>query len=103
MSTIDHFNNANLVLTPGSWVNLDNGLYYAYGTNSTMTAPSATNPASMGAITNNRTDITEVLTLDLSIDNKWYRIYYYPIVDNKDQTNAAGMVRKVYLSVQRLY
>jgi len=97
MTTIDRFNGANIVLQPEAWLNLDNGLYFSPQPNRTMTTP-ITTPYVSGAGNN-----SEVLTLDLQLDNKWYRIYYYPIVDNKDQITPAGMVRKVYLSIQRLY
>ena len=102
MTTVNHYNNSNIVLQPGNWINLDDGIYYGYGVNSTMTNPSAVNNTS-GGFSNDGQNNSEVLTLDLSLDGKWYRIYYYPIVDNKDQTTAAGMVRKIYLSIQRLY
>jgi hypothetical protein len=101
MTTVDNYNTANIVLQPDGWVNLDNGIYYGFGENSTMTNPTRTN-LSGGGINVLETH-SEVVTLDLALDNKWYRIYYYPIVDNKDQTAAAGMVRKIYMSIQRLY
>jgi len=104
MTTVDNYNNANVVLPPGTYVNLDNGIYNGFGINNTMTNP-ATIPNNTKTFADgyNYEGATEVLTLDLSLDNKWYRVYYYPIVDNKDQATAAGMVRKVYLSIQRLY
>ena len=97
MTTVDRFNGSNVVLQPNGWINLDNGLYYTPQPNQTMSSPSTTQ------YVNGANGNTEVLTCDLMLDNKWYRIYYYPIVDNKDQTNVANMVRKVYLSIQRLY
>lgn len=97
MTTVDRFNTANLVLKPGTWVNLDNGIYNGYGINNTMTAPSDGNVTGVGS--NN----TEIVTLDVSLDDKWYRVYYYPIVNNNNQTNIANMTRTVFLSIQRLY
>lgn len=97
MTTVDRFNGSNIVLQPNTWLNLDNGLYYSPQPNQTMTSPAT------GAYVNTSSNNSEVLTLDLQLDSKWYRIYYYPIVDNKDQTTAANMVRKIYLSIQRLY
>ncbi len=96
MSTVNSYNGANIVLRPNNWVNLDDGLYYNNQPNQMIN-----NPPAVPIIGND--GYSEVLTLDLRLDNKWYRVYYYPVVDNKDQTSAAGMVRKVYLSIQRLY
>jgi hypothetical protein len=97
MTTVNKFNSANLVLQPGAWVNLDDGIYNGWGANNTMSNP--TN----GNILNPGENNTEIVTLDLDLDDKWYRIYYYPIIDNMEQTSAAGMVRKIYLSIQRFY
>lgn len=97
MTTVDRFNTANIVLKPSNWVNLDNGIYNGYGENNTMTSPSTGNVTGVGS--NN----TEIVTLDLSLDDKWYRVYYYPIIDNNNQTDYRYMTRKVYLSIQRLY
>lgn len=99
MSTAENFNSANVVLKPGDWINLDNGIYNGYGANSTLNN-STTGTANYW---NAPTAQTEVITLDFSLDDKWYRVYYYPIVDNKEQTTTANMKRKVYLSIQRLY
>ena len=96
MTTINHYNGNNIVLAPGAQLNLDNGIYYTAAPNQIISNPQT------GVITTAE-DNTEVMTLDLQLDNKWYRIYYYPIVDNKDQTTVANMTRKIYLSIQRLY
>lgn len=98
MTTVDNFNTANIVLGPGTFVNLDNGIYNGYGSNNTLANPTVTTGG-----TSVQQNYTEVVTLDLSLDDKWYRIYYYPIIDNKEQTTAANMVRKIYVSIQRLY
>jgi len=115
MTTVDAYNGANLVLRPNSWVNLDNGIYSTWGANSSMSTPTANNVAASapngGGITGygssniaNRTH-GEVLQLDLSLDDKWYRIYYFMIVDNQDRANAnaSQCVRRCYMSIQRLY
>lgn len=112
MTTIDHYNAANIVLAPNSWVNLDNGLYSSWGQNSVTSSPTSTNidaqpPYGDGVGTTQMGNGNgEVMTLDLSLDNKWYRIYYYMVVDNQDITpvgDPANNVRKLYLSIQRLY
>jgi len=98
MTTVDAYNDANMVLRPGRWVNLDNGIYYTYGSNHRLNAPPAS--ANITGGSNNR---TEIVTLDVILDDKWYRCYYFPIVDNMEQTNTANMMRRVYMSIQRLY
>ncbi|MDR0803258.1 hypothetical protein [Fluviicola sp.] len=112
MTTVDNFNNANLVLAPNSWVSLDNGIYNGIGANSvtgtaTTTNISANPPYGTGYATGSgsfRQDNTEVVTLDLSLDDKWYRVYYYPIIDNMDSSAVtANWRRRIYLSIQRLY
>ena len=95
MSTVDNFNGNNVVIAAGSYLSLDNSLYYTAAPNQTITNP--------GTAISTAQNNTEVLTLDLQLDQKWYRVYYFPIIDNKDQTTVAGMTRKVYLSIQRLY
>lgn len=99
MSTAENFNSANVVIKPGDWVNLDNGVYNGYGENSTLSKPTT----GTNQYWNAGGAQTEVITLDFSLDDKWYRVYYYPIVDNMEQTTAANMKRIVYLSIQRLY
>lgn len=99
MSTAENFNSANVVLKPGDWANLDNGVYNGYGVNGTLSNPSSGTSTYWNAPNNQ----TEVITLDFSLDDKWYRVYFYPIVDNKEQTTVANMKRKVYISIQRLY
>ncbi|GGF00512.1 hypothetical protein SAMN05443634_105213 [Chishuiella changwenlii] len=97
MTTVDNFNTANIVLSAnGGWVNLDNGIYNGYGENNTTSNPSA-------AVTSVGQANTEVVTVDLSLDDKWYRIYYYPIIDNNNTTSIADDQRKIFLSIQRLY
>ncbi|MEN9918986.1 MAG: hypothetical protein RL662_1422 [Bacteroidota bacterium] len=103
MTTVNNYNTNNIVLKPNNWVNLDDGIFLGYGVNSTLANPTAANisPASGGISVTQ--DQSEVVTLDLSLDDKWYRVYYYPIIDNMDQTNNNNMKRRVYMSIQRLY
>jgi hypothetical protein len=96
MTTSDHFNTANIVLATNGWVNLDNGVWNGYGLNDILSSPRST------AINVGQQN-TEVITVDLSLDEKWYRIYYYPIVDNMNTTGTSDDMRKIYLSIQRLY
>lgn len=100
ITTVNNYNSANVVLKPKAWVNLDDGIFNGYGENSTMANPSNTNAA--GRLTVSQGN-TEIVTLDLSLDDKWYRVYYFPIIDNMEQTTAANMNRRIFLSIQRLY
>lgn len=99
MSTAENFNDANVVVGQGAWVNLDNGVLNGYGENSILTSPSN----GSNSYYNLSSGKTEVMTMDFSLDEKWYRVYYFPIVDNKDQITPSGMKRKVFISIQRLY
>ncbi|MEN9918988.1 MAG: hypothetical protein RL662_1424 [Bacteroidota bacterium] len=101
MTTVNTYNTNNIVLRAGTWVNLDDGIYLGFGINSTLATPTTTSATTGGVSV--RQDYSEVVTLDLSLDDKWYRVYYYPIVDNMNQTDVNGMVRRIYMSIQRLY
>ncbi|UKB86173.1 hypothetical protein LF887_11250 [Chryseobacterium sp. MEBOG06] len=116
LSNVDRFAYSNIVLNPagsssgapgndgslssttanGGWVNLDNGIYQGYGDNQTLTGTTTAN-------INPTTPSQEVEVLDIIMEAKWYRVYFFIIVDNKDDTNVANMKREVYLSIQRLY
>nr|WP_314493629.1 hypothetical protein [uncultured Chryseobacterium sp.] len=109
LTTVDRFNAGNYLLAPSTntgsgtslapsaYVELDNGIYYNLGFNDLegTTTPRVTGS---GAGANQ-----EVLTMDLSLDDKWYRVYYFPIVDNKNTSSTADDTREIYLSIQRLY
>ena len=109
LSTVDRFNAGNYLLapstptgsgtslSPSAYVELDNGIYYNLGFND-MAGISTPRTSGYGANANQ-----EVLTVDLSLDDKWYRIYYFPIVDNKNTASTADDTREIYLSVERLY
>lgn len=97
MTTVDRFNAGNYLMASGGYVELDNGIYYGYGYNDILgvTTPRASGSGNGGN--------QEVVTVDLSLDDKWYRIYYLPIVDNMNTVSTADNLRKIYLSIQRLY
>ena len=101
MTTIDNFNAGNYLLAAGNYVGLDNGLYYNYGYNDIEgTTTPRTNAYNVAGAGNN-----EVQTVDVVVDSKWYRIYYFPIVNNNNQptSNSSAYTREIYLSVERLY
>jgi hypothetical protein len=97
MTTVDRYNAGNYLMASNGYVELDNGIYYGYGHNDFL---GVTTPRASGS--GNGGD-QEVVTVDLSLDDKWYRIYYLPIVDNMNTVSESDNLRKIYLSIQRLY
>lgn len=97
LTNVDRANGANIVLAPNGFVNLDNGIYSNLGYNDYITGSGRT---SQTGITS---DNQEVLTMDINLDDKWYRVYYFINVDNKDTSSTSDDVRRLYLSIQRLY
>lgn len=109
LTNVDRFNAANYLLAPSTptgsgtslapsaYVDLDNGIYYNLGYNDRL---GSTTPRTIGS---GSPWHQEVLTMDLSLDNQWYRVYYFPTVDNKNTVSTADDTREIYLSIQRLY
>lgn len=97
MSTVNNFNASNYLLASGSYVQLDNGIYCNYGYND-IAGTSTPRTAGIGEGGHN-----EVLTADVVLDDKWYRINYFPIIDNKNTSSDTDNTREIYLSIQRLY
>jgi len=97
MTTVNSFNAGNYLLASGGYVNLDNGIYYGIGYDDIM---GVTTPRASG---DGRRNHQEVVTVDLVLDHKWYKIYYFPIVDNMNTANAADNLREIFISIQRLY
>jgi hypothetical protein len=97
MSTVNNYNASNYLLASGSYVYLDDGIYCNYGFNDIL-GTSAPRVAGYGAGGDN-----EILTADVLLDDKWYRINYFTTVDNKNTSNLADNTREIYLSIQRLY
>lgn len=88
---------ANLILSAnGGFVSLDDGIWCNVGNNKVM--------AGGGDFINNPSpDQTEIITIDVSLDDKWYKIYYFGFIDNMDTTNNSDNQRRFYISIQRLY
>lgn len=109
LSNVDRFNASNYLLAPSTstgsgatlapsaYMELDNGIFYGVGYNDILgsSTPRVTGSGERGH--------QEVLTMDLSLDDKWYRIYYFPIVDNMNTSGTPDNMRTIYLSIQRLY
>lgn len=97
LSTVDNFSAANLLMAANGYANLDNGIYL--GTGSNMILGTSTPEAAYSLAVRTQ----EVLVCDLVFDNKWYRIYYFPTVDNMNLSGTATNQRVMYISVQRLF
>lgn len=109
LTNVDRFNASNYLLAPSTstgsgatlapsaYMELDNGIFYGVGYNDILSSstPRVTGSGEGGD--------QEVLTMDLSLDDKWYRIYYFPIVDNMNTSGTPDNMRTIYLSIQRLY
>lgn len=109
LTNVDRRNGSNIVLSAagsnsgapggGGWVNLDNGIYSNLAQNQTLANPS-------NSITDTGSNNQEVVTLDIDLDNKWYRVYYFINVDNNNtnaNTSDGDNFRRLYISIQRLY
>ena len=104
LTTVDRFNAANYLIASGGYVELDNGIYYGYGFNDIYDPNSSNSTYRNGrASGSGQQGNQEVVTVDISLDDKWYRIYYFPIVDNMNTTANSDNKRIIYLSIQRLY
>ena len=102
ISSVDRFNYGNVIIAAnGGFINLDNGIYLNYGDNmTTASVPYGTSGPNSNNPNNNS---NEVVVLDVIFNSKWFRCYYFLVIDNKNQTVPAGYTREVYLSIQRLY
>ncbi|QYN49195.1 hypothetical protein GYM73_06090 [Apibacter sp. ESL0432] len=89
--------NANIILAPrGGYVSLDDGIWANLGENMVM--------ASGGSLSiNPNYNQTEILTADVSLDDKWYKIYFFGYIDNMDTSTVSDNLRRFYISIQRLY
>ncbi|MGM5630539.1 hypothetical protein O2K51_06505 [Apibacter raozihei] len=98
LTNVDRSNGANIVMAAnGGWINLDNGIYLNYGVNQ------LTSDGGSASTTDTGSTSQEVLTMDISLDEKWYRVYYFPNVDNNDTADNSDNFRRIYISIQRLY
>lgn len=96
IATINNKSNSNIVVKPNGFVNLDDGLYDTVGKN--MVTSDGGELSFINSIT-----VNEIITIDLALDDKWYRIYYYGYIDNMDTKDMSDNQRVFYISVQRLY
>lgn len=97
ITNVDRYNASNYLLASNSYVNLDNNIYLNYGFNDFL-GTSSPRVAGTGAGSNQ-----EILTADIALDDKWYRVVFYPTVDNKNTSSESDNTREIYMSIQRLY
>ncbi len=105
LSNVDRFNASNYLLAPSTstgsgatlapstYMELDNGIFYGVGYNDIL---GSSTPRVTGSGEGGHQEV-------LSLDDKWYRIYYFPIVDNMNTSGTPDNMRTIYLSIQRLY
>lgn len=87
---------ANIILAPGGYQNLDNGMYLGYGQNMVSGVSTPATSLSYG-------DNTEGYNFDFLFDGKWYKIEMSFTVDNMNTTDNADNVRKWYCRIARIY
>ncbi|QYN51108.1 hypothetical protein [Apibacter sp. ESL0404] len=88
---------ANLILPAnGGFVSLDDGIWCNVGDNNVM--------ANANDINNKPSyDQTEIITVDVSLDDKWYKVYFFGFIDNMNTIDYSDNLRRFYISIQRLY
>ena len=96
IATAGNKSGSNIVLKPNGFMNLDDGLYACVG-DDMLTSSGGSLSYTPG------NTINEIITLDISLDEKWYRIYYFGFIDNMDTLDPSDNQRRFYISVQRLY
>ncbi|WBX97667.1 hypothetical protein [Chryseobacterium gambrini] len=94
-STAQNYGTMNKWLSDGQFINLDDGIWNGYGANETT----STVPTSLSTPP---TGLTEIETLDIWLNERWYRVTYFPVIDNNNTISAADDIRKVAISVTRL-
>lgn len=97
MTPVNNYNASNYLIAAKGYINLDDAIYHNVGYNDIL---GTSTPRASGS---GAADHQEVVTADVSLDDKWYRIYYFPFVDNMNTSSNTDNLRKIYLSIQRLY
>lgn len=96
IATVNNRSSSNIVIKSNGFVNLDDGLYDCVGENMvTSEGGYQTVPSQF--------PVNEIITSDVALDDKWYRIYYYGYIDNMDTKDMSDNQRVFFISVQRLY
>ncbi|WP_108822586.1 hypothetical protein [Dysgonomonas sp. Marseille-P4361] len=99
VTSVEGRGRGNVILAPGGYQDLDNGMYMGYGENMMMGI--STPDTSMGHGVTSQ----ETMTIDLFYSGRWYRVFFTGWVDNKNTKDKddADNTREVYITYQRLY
>jgi len=97
VTSIEGRGRSNVLLAPGGFQNLDNGMYMGYGAN--MREGDSTPATALGYGETSQ----ETMTIDLFYNSKWFRIFFTGWVDNHNSTVAANMTREIYITYERMY
>ena len=88
---------SNIVIAPNNFADLDDGVYGNVGKNQSLSAPPT------AGIVGTSNDL-EVIMVQLVVDKKWYRIFYFVIVDNNDTPdNVSDNTRNFYIQIERIF
>lgn len=97
VTSVEGRGRGNVILAPGGYQNLDNGMYMGYGENMIMGTSTPATSLDYGSTSQ------ETMTIDIFYNGKWYRAFFTGWVDNKDTSDNADNTREVYITYQRLY
>lgn len=96
MTSIEGRGDANVLLAPGGYQNLDNGMYLGYGKN--MVLGTSTPATALDEAQN-----TEGYNFDFIFSGKWYKVEMSFTVDNLNTTSDTDNLRKWYCRITRMF
>jgi hypothetical protein len=96
LSSNENFDAGNYVIAAGGKMDLDNGIFGNVGGNNVTSGGGSSTSSGLTQNAN------EIVTLDLAMDGKWYRVYYNIIINNNDTVITTDDYREIFISVQRL-
>lgn len=96
LTSIEGRGDGNVLLAPGGYQDLDNGMYLGYGRND------------VEGVSTPRTSVdhandAEGYSFDFIFKDKWYRVEMSFLVDNMNTTNNADNIRKWFCVITRMY
>lgn len=97
VTSIEGRGRGNVILAPGGYQNLDNGMYMGYGENMMMGISTPDSSQDYGATSQ------ETMTIDVFYSGRWYRVFFTGWVDNKNTSTNNDNTREIYITYQRLY
>ena len=97
MTSIEGRGDANVILAPGGYQNLDNGMYLGYGKNMIMGTSTPGTALAYG-------NATEGYSFDFILEgNKWYRVEMSFTVDNMNTSSDTDNVRRWFCRITRMF